>query len=87
MRRMRTLNIGAGLLAAAWYSLIWNFSAQPATQSGQMSDGLLHRLLLMLAPSYGEAVRDVQITAMEILSFYERKAAHMFLYFVLALLI
>lgn len=71
--------------ALLWYQVIWGFSAQPAAVSGGVSDGLLERLLTAASPAYAGAAPDVQIAAVEILSFFERKAAHMFLYFVLFL--
>ena len=80
-------NILFWLPTALWYRLIWSFSAQTAAVSGGASDGLLEQLLSALCPAYGAAVPDVQRTAVELLSFYIRKAAHMFLYFVLALLV
>lgn len=75
------------LPALLWYRVIWNFSAQTAAASGDLSDRLLWRLLHRLSPSFAGAGNAVQDTAVEVLSFFERKAAHMFLYFVLALLL
>lgn len=77
----------AFLPAAAWYCLIWSFSGQPASQSGTLSDRLLYSLLEAVSPAFAGADDPVQIAAVEMLSFFERKAAHMFLYFVLALLL
>lgn len=74
------------LPAAGWYAVIWRFSAQPASVSGSLSDGLLYRLMRLCSPAFAAAPEDVRVTAVESLSFFERKAAHMFLYFVLALL-
>lgn len=73
--------------AALWYGIIWRFSAQPAAVSGDLSDRLLWRLLEDLSPAFAAASRDAQTAAVELLSFFERKTAHMFLYFVLALLV
>ena len=75
------------LPAAAWYAVIWRFSAQPAAVSGALSDRLLYRLMLLCSPAFAAAPEGVRTTAVEALSFFERKAAHMFLYFVLALLV
>lgn len=75
------------LPAAAWYGVIWRFSAQPAAVSGALSDRLLYRLMLLCSPAFAAAPEGVRTTAVEALSFFERKAAHMFLYFVLALLV
>ena len=75
------------LPALAWYRLIWGFSAQTAAVSGSLSDRLLWRLLALLSPAFAAADPSTQNDAVELLSFAERKAAHMFLYFVLALLL
>lgn len=76
-----------GLPALAWYRLIWGFSAQTADVSGGLSDRLLWRLLALMSPAFAAADPSTQNDAVELLSFVERKAAHMFLYFVLALLL
>ena len=73
--------------ALLWYRLIWNFSAQPASISGDLSDRLLWRLLALLSPAFSAGDVSVQNAAVELLSFFERKAAHMFLYFTLILLL
>lgn len=75
------------LPSALWYRLIWGFSAQTAAVSGGASDGLLERLLAALCPAYTASGTEIQDAAVELLSFYIRKGAHMFLYFVLALLV
>ena len=81
------LKIAAWIPAAIWYRFIWGFSAQPATVSGGVSDSLLEQLLEVISPTYAQASPMVQTAAVEGLSFFERKAAHMFLYFVLFLLL
>lgn len=73
------------LPALAWYALIFWFSSKTAAASGGQSSGLLGRLLDAASPSYGAS--GLQAFAVETLSFPVRKAAHMFLYFVLALLL
>lgn len=70
-----------------WYWVIWVFSAQPAAVSGNLSDRLLWRLMALLSPAFAGANAETQTAAVELLSFFERKAAHMFLYFVLILLL
>ena len=70
-----------------WYRIIWGFSAQTASASGKVSDGLLHCILIVLAPAYARSEADIQGAAVEVLSFFERKAAHMFLYFLLVILL
>ena len=85
MRTMRTCLLWAP--AILWYRLIWNFSAQLASISGNLSDRLLWRLLAFLSPAFSAGNVSVQNAAVELLSFFERKAAHMFLYFILILLL
>ena len=75
------------LPALVWYGIIWRFSAQTATVSGGLSGRLLHQVLEALSPAFAAASPDAQVLAVETLSFFERKCAHMFLYFVLALLV
>lgn len=81
------IRILAFLPAAAWYRVIWGFSGQTAAVSGGLSDRLLSQLLTALSPAFAEAGTAAQTAAVELLSFFERKAAHMFLYFTLALLV
>lgn len=73
--------------ALLWYGVIWRFSAQTATQSGGVSGGLLHTLLQLISPAYTEAVEEIQVVSVGILSFFIRKAAHISLYFVLTALL
>lgn len=73
--------------ALLWYRVIWGFSAQTADVSGGLSDRLLWRLMDLLSPAFSAGDFQTQSTAVELLSFVERKAAHMFLYFMLVLLL
>ena len=73
--------------ALLWYRIIWGFSAQSAAVSGSLSDRLLYRVMALLSPAFSAADLQTQNAAVELLSFLERKAAHMFLYFVLVLLL
>ena len=75
------------LPAALWYRVIWGFSAQTAAVSGDLSDRLLWRLMTALSPAFAAGDLPARNAAVELLSFFERKAAHMFLYFVLILLL
>lgn len=81
------MGLAAFLPAAAWYRVIWGFSAQTAVQSGGVSDGLLSRLLCVFSPAYFAAGEEVRTTATETLSFFLRKGAHMTCYFILAALL
>lgn len=71
------------LLPAGWYGVIFHFSAQNATVSGALSDRLLYRLLNAVSGAFRALTAEGQTAVVEFLSYYERKGAHMFLYFVL----
>ena len=75
------------LPALLWCQVIWGFSAQTAAVSGDLSDRLLWRLMALVSPAFAGGDAETQNAVVELLSFFERKAAHMFLYFVLILLL
>lgn len=84
MRSRQILSRAAAFCpAAAWYLVIWRFSAQPAVVSGALSDRLLYRLLEALSGVFREQSEEGKKAIVLFLSLFERKAAHMFLYFVL----
>ena len=49
------LTAASWLPAAFWYRVIWDFSAQTAAASGDLSDRLLWRLLDGLVPAFSLA--------------------------------
>jgi VanZ family protein len=73
--------------AALWYSLIWSFSSQPGDTSGDISVGLLEGTLISGGSDFSAADSTVQLAVDWLLNMYIRKAAHMFLFFVLTLLV
>ena len=73
--------------AALWYSLIWSFSSQPGDTSGDISVGLLEGALVSGGSDFSAADSTVQLAVDWLLNMYIRKAAHMFLFFVLTLLV
>jgi VanZ family protein len=73
--------------AALWYSLIWSFSSQPGDTSGDISVGLLEGALVSGGSDFSAADSTVQLAVDWLLNIYIRKAAHMFLFFVLTLLV
>lgn len=87
MSKKTFLKYALWLPPALWYRLIWGFSAQSAAVSGDMSDRLLYRFLLAFSPAFAASGEGERLQAVELLSFLERKTAHMFLYFTLALLL
>ena len=87
MEKSWRVKLPAFLPAAAWYWVIWGLSGQTAAASGSLSDRLLFRLMALMSPAFAASTELVQVAVVELLSFFERKLAHMFLYFVLALLV
>lgn len=85
MRTLRSLLYWAP--AALWYSLIWRLSAQPGDISGSVSAGVIEDVLISGGSDYSAVSSHVQLAVDWLLSMYIRKAAHMFLFFMLALLI
>jgi len=84
MRSRKILSRAAAFCpVAAWYLVIWRFSAQSALVSGALSDRLLYQLLEALSGVFREQSEEGKQAIVLFLSFFERKAAHMFLYFVL----
>ena len=75
------------LPAVIWYGLIWLLSAQPAEQSTVVSDTVTENVLVVGGSGYSGVESAVQESIEELLSFFIRKGAHMFLFFVLAILV
>lgn len=75
------------LPAALWYGLIWRMSAQTATVSSQSSGSLMGSLFSAVIADYRDAAALTQQAVQELVSFYIRKGAHMFLFFILAILL
>lgn len=81
--RQIVIRTASFLPSTAWYLMIWHFSAQSAVDSGAMSDRLLYRMLEDLSRIFRAQSEEGKSAIVSFLSFFERKAAHMFLYFVL----
>lgn len=75
------------LPAVLWYSLIWLLSAQTAEQSTVVSDTVTENVLVAGGSGYNSVETAVQESIGVLLSFFIRKGAHIFLFFVLALLV
>jgi len=73
--------------AVLWYSLIWRLSAQPGDVSGSVSSGVIEDALISGGSDYSAVSSYVQLAVNWLLSPFIRKGAHMFLFFVLALLV
>ena len=81
VNRSRSTRIKAFLPAAAWYAVIFAFSAQTGEESGELSGRIVHRSIGLM----GElgALFRTDWDALQLLSFLIRKAAHMGVFFVL----
>lgn len=77
------LSLWRFVLPAGWYWVICGFSGQTGTVSGELSDRLLYRLLEDGSAMFRSLTEEGRTAVVEFLSYYERKGAHMFLYFVL----
>ena len=75
------------LPATLWYSLIWLLSSQPAEQSTVVSSAVTENVLVAGGSDYSTAQTAVQDSINTLLSFFVRKGAHMFLFFILAILV
>ncbi len=71
----------AAFLLIAWLLLIFYFSSQPGTASSEMSGGIVKFVLTILETTLPTYQFDP-----DLISFLVRKAAHVFLYFVLGIL-
>lgn len=77
----------AALLLVCWLIVIFVFSAQPAGESKELSDGICYKLAVVLNRIFGFGYGAKELGALSVrLSFPIRKAAHMTEYAVLALL-
>lgn len=70
------------LAAAAWYGLIFYFSAQTGEASGEISDRLAFDLLQWETDNPW-TLSEVQYALFQLVTFLLRKAAHMAVFFVL----
>ena len=81
----RRAKVKAFLPAAAWYAVIFAFSAQTGDESGELSGAIVHGSIGLM----GElgALFRTDWDALQLLSFLIRKAAHMGVFFVLTALL
>lgn len=73
------------LPAAAWYAVIFAFSAQTGEESGRLSGAVARRSIGLLG-ELGE-IFETDWDAFLLLTFFVRKAAHMSIYFILTALL
>ena len=81
-RRAKALSF---LPAAAWYAVIFAFSAQTGEESGRLSGEVARRSIGLLG-ELGE-IFESDWDAFLLLTFFLRKAAHMGIYFILTALL
>ena len=83
---IRKLNIKRGILfiiIGLWMILIFSLSAQTATQSSELSGGLIDKILNI----FNRELSEFEVVVIDFMQFIIRKSAHMFLYIILAILI
>jgi len=71
------------IMLIGWMTLIFCLSAQTATQSSELSGGLIDKILNV----FGRELSQFEIAMIDFMQFVIRKSAHMFLYVVLAILV
>lgn len=73
------------ILLISWMTLIFCFSNQTADNSSKVSDGLIHKVSKIV---FGEKYEKItKSKAYGTIVFVVRKSAHMFVYFVLSLIV
>ncbi|MBQ8382295.1 MAG: VanZ family protein [Clostridia bacterium] len=75
------------LLTLGWMLTIFLFSAKPASESMQQSDGIVERLVRIFVPDFDSLSAEQQDSITHTLSMVVRKGAHMAEYAVLAILL
>ena len=73
-----------GSLLVLWCALIFVMSSETAVVSSGRSTGLVRRFVGAFVSIFGGDSEDAEL--IDLLEYYVRKAAHMFLYFVLSTL-
>jgi len=71
------------ILSIGWMILIFSLSAQTATQSSELSGGLIDKILSI----FNRELSQFEIAVIDFMQFIIRKSAHMFLYTVLSILV
>lgn len=74
-----------GVFIVAWCVLIFCMSNETAVQSSERSTGIVRQFVGVFVKLFGGDSEDVAL--IDKLEYYVRKAAHMFLYFVLTCLV
>ena len=71
------------ILIIIWMSLIFSLSAQTATDSGDLSGGIIDKILNL----FGKELADFDINEIDFMQFIIRKCAHMCIYIILSVLV
>jgi len=71
------------ILIIIWMVLIFLLSSQDATQSAELSGGLIDKILNL----FDRELLEFEVSMIDVMQFIIRKFAHMFLYVVLAILV
>ena len=71
------------ILIIIWMGLIFSLSAQTATDSGDLSGGIIDKILNL----FGKELADFDINEIDFMQFIIRKCAHMCIYVILSVLV
>ena len=84
-RKTVLLRIVLGSLVVLWCALIFAMSNETAIESSGRSTGLVRRFIGTFVSLFGGDPEDASL--IDLLEYYVRKAAHMFIFFVLSTLV
>lgn len=82
-RKIIILRCLLGILVVSWCVLIYFMSDETAIESSDRSTGLVRRFIDAFVSLFGGDADDAELV--DLLEYYVRKAAHMFLFFVLSI--
>ena len=74
------------VLLMLWMTLIFTMSNQPASESSQLSGGIVSKLIAAFFHKFGSLSAEQQLNTVYIITFIVRKTAHFLEYFILGLL-
>lgn len=86
MSKAKTTKIILYILLAVWMIFIYVMSAQHASKSSQVSGGIVYKLITVFFGKFDALSLEKQSEIVNTATFFVRKAAHLFEYFVLGIL-
>ena len=86
MRYLRLTRVVLFLLLIAWMSVIFVMSAQPASESSQLSGGIVAKFISIFFEKFESLSKNQQESITYILTLIVRKSAHFLEYFILGVI-